>query len=93
MSKTLQQIKDEYAVDCGYDTFNAMFTIDRITSSDVTAIATRYARACCEATLEKAAKNVWAESEWMMNDLGREVQVFSPPDQKSILNSNNIVIL
>lgn len=62
--KTLQQIKDEYAIESGRenweDKLNFGYSGDSIWNSDVDEIAKRYARQCCKATQLKIADKISA---------------------------------
>lgn len=52
--KTIQQIKDEYAEENDCDNWDD-FLDKGYSSRDIDEIASRYARECCKASLEKAA--------------------------------------
>lgn len=81
---TLQEIKDQYAKEQGWDSFHWYETYGYPNGKDVDEIATRYATACCKATQKKCADNAMVG--W--------VGYFSYTVVKeSITNPDNIVIL
>jgi hypothetical protein len=65
---TLQEIKDQYAREKGYDNWDSLIrnTFDRnypgpdtrLIDQYYTEANARYTTACCKATLEKAAQNI-----------------------------------
>lgn len=93
----LEQIKDEYAREKNWDSFDEMTAIyigvhgvkkgAELISKATDEIATRYATACCKATLEKAGHNATAQYEDPEWAVGMEV------NYESVVSPDNIVLL
>lgn len=83
MSNILNEIKKEYAKEKYLENAEAMARA--LNFPAINEIATRYAVACCKATLERAAENAICEP--------GENKGYGPIDRSSINDPDNIVIL
>jgi hypothetical protein len=98
MSKTLQEIKDQYAKERGYEDWDSVLRRHE-ESLYMDEIATRYALACCKATQEKCAENATLlhhDGETQEDHSLRKFYAgadYVVVSKASVLNPSNIVLL
>ncbi|MCT4085477.1 hypothetical protein HZP35_18715 [Elizabethkingia anophelis] len=81
--KTLEQIKNEVAIEFGYSDFHNSTFCRKTDVKICDEISKRYAREVAQASLQKAAENAVIEPKGMMTRV----------DKESITNECNIVML